>query len=340
MADVPYTYVIRKPSGREYWRFRRGQLHTALPGKPGEVAFQKEYARLLELSQAPAPSKAAEGSFASLIAAYRLSAEFKALRPTTQKDYEYTLDLLKDELGDAPYRLVTQAMVKAIRDDLAATPRKAHKVKQMVSRLYSWAGEENLVKEGHNPAAKIKRLKVRAKTITPWSDSEIALFLAHAPAHLRMAVTLMLYTGQRVEDVASMEWTQYQGRFVRVRQSKTDEMLEVAVHPNLAALLDPVKIRRGRICKSAKGRPYTANALRKAISDQCAAIDGMPARSSHGLRYAAAGMLEEAGCTVGEITSVIGHRTYQMAMKYLTARRNSQAAMARISALTAGNPNS
>lgn len=334
VADVPYTYVIRKPNGREYWRFRRGKLHTALPGKPGEVAFQKEYARLLELSQAPEPKAAAEGTFAALIAAYRVSAEFKALRPSTQTDYENTLDLLKDELGDAPYRLITQAMVKAIRDDLAATPRKAHKahkVKQMVSRLYSWAAEENLVKEGHNPAAKIKRLKVRAKTITPWSDSEIALFLAHAPAHLKMAVTLMLFTGQRVEDVASMEWTQYQGRFVRVRQSKTDETLEVAVHPRLAALLDPVKIRRGRICKSAKGRPYTANALRKAISDQCAAIDGMPARSSHGLRYAAAGMLEEAGCTVGEITSVIGHRTYQMAMKYLTARRNSVAAIARLS---------
>lgn len=335
MADVPYTYVIRKPNGREYWRFRRAKLHTALPGRPGEVAFQKEYARLLELSAAPAPAAAVEGSFSALIAAYRGSAEFKALRQATQTDYEKTLDLLKEELGEAPYRLVTQAMVKAIRDDLASTPRKAHKVKQMVSRLYSWAAEENLVKEGHNPAAKIKRLKVRAKTITPWSDSEITLFLAHAPAHLRMAVTLMLYTGQRVEDVASMEWTQYQGRFVRVRQSKTDEMLEVAVHPTLAALLDPVKIRRGRICKSAKGRPYTANALRKAISDQCAAIDGMPSRSSHGLRYASAGMLEEAGCIVGEITSVIGHRTYQMAMKYLTARRNSAAAIARLAQPTA-----
>lgn len=265
-----------------------------------------------------------------MIAAYRVSAEFKALRPSTRADYENTLDLLKAELGDAPYRLITQAMVKAIRDDLASTPRKAHKVKQMVSRLYSWAAEENLVKEGHNPAAKIKRLKVRAKTITPWSDSEIALFLTHAPAHLRMAVTLMLYTGQRVEDVASMEWTQYQERFVRVHQSKTDEMLEIAVHPTLAAVLNPVKIRRGRICKSAKGRPYTANALRKAISDQCAMIDGMPARSSHGLRYAAAGMMEEAGCTVGEITSVIGHRTYQMAMKYITARKNSLSAISRL----------
>ena len=30
----------------------------------------------------------------------------------------------------------------------AETPRKAHKVKQMVSRLYSWADENDLVAEG------------------------------------------------------------------------------------------------------------------------------------------------------------------------------------------------
>lgn len=328
-ANLPFTYVVRK-KGREYWRFRRAGLHTALPACPGAPEFHTRYATLLAMSEAAPKPPPAEGTVRSLTRAYRDSAEFGALRDTTRLDYDRTLNLIDAELGDEPYRYVTTGMVKTVRDDLAATPRKAHKVKQMVSRLYSWAAEDSRVKPGTNPAAGFKKLKVRTRTITPWSDEEIALFLAHAPAHLRIAVTLQLYTGQRIEDVAGMEWSAYQGSFVRVRQSKTDELLEIAVHPKLAALLDPVKIRRGRICKSAKGRPYTANALRKAISDQCEAIDGMPARSSHGLRYAAAGMLEEAGCTVAEITSIIGHRTYQMAMKYLTARRNSTAAIGRL----------
>ncbi len=329
VANLPYTYVIRT-KGKEYWRFRRGQLHTKLPAVPGDPAFYAKYAELLALSQAQPTAAATEGSIRSLTKAYRKSAEFNLLRPSTRLDYERTLDLIDAELGDEPYRFITTRMVKQIRDELAATPRKAHKFKQMVSRLYTWAAEDGRVKEGTNPAAKFARLKTRQRTIMPWSDEEIALFLSQAPAHLRLAVTLMLYTGQRVEDVATMEWTQYQSGFIRVLQSKTAEPLEIAVHPRLRALLDPVKIRRGRICKSAAGRPYTANALRKAISDQCAAIDGMPARSSHGLRYAAAGMLEEAGCTVGEITAIIGHRTYQMAMKYLMARRQSVAAIARI----------
>lgn len=331
VADLPYTYRIPKKSGRVYWRFRRGALQAALPGAPGDAAFHAEYARLLALSETPKPKPVTDTSVAGLVARYKQSAEYRVLKEVTRTDYDRTLALIVAELGDEPYRLVTSTMVKTIRDDIAKThARKAHKVKQMVSRLYTWAAEEKLVRANHNPAAEFRKLKAATRTITPWSDAEIALFLAKAPAHLRMAVTLQLYTGQRIEDVATMEWAQYQRTFVRVRQSKTGELLEIAVHPALGKLLDPVKIRRGRICKSAQGRPYTANALRKAITDQCAKIDGMPPRSSHGLRYAAAGMLEEAGCTIGEITAVIGHRTYQMAMKYLTARRNSAAAIARL----------
>ena len=328
VAKLPYTYITKG----KYWRFRRGGIDAPIKGAPGEAVFHARYAELMGLSgEKPV---ADDGSMAALIAAYRKSAEFRLLRGPTQLDYERTLDLIVDQLGDQPYRLITSKMVKVIRDDLAATPRKAHKFKQMTSRLYTWGAEDGLIAVGINPAAGFKRLKVRQETITPWSDSEIALFLAHAPAHLRLAVKLLLYTGQRCEDIAMMEWGAYQGGYIRVRQSKTGEAMEIAAHAELRAVLDPVMIRKGRIVRNAKGRPYTANALRKAIADSCADIDGMPAsRSPHGLRYAAAGSLEEAGATVGQIVAVLGHRTYQMAIKYLTARRESAAGIAKMAGL-------
>lgn len=331
VAKLPYTYVIKKPNGREYWRFRRGALHTALPSAPGEAVYHAKYAELLALSEAEGPTQAAEGSVRALTKAYRGSAEFKALRDATRTDYERTLDLIDNELGDEPYRYVTTTMVKAVRDDHAATPRKAHKLKQMVSRLYTWAAEDGRVKKGYNPAADFKRLKVRTRSITPWSDAEIALFLAHAPKHLKLAVQLLLYTGQRCEDVVSMDWTLYQGDFIRVRQSKTGEPIDIACHPTLRAALDGAKTRfKGNIIRNANGRPYRANALAKAIADQCAKIEAMPSgRSPHGLRYAAAGAMEAAGCTVGQIISVLGHRTYQMGVKYLMGRRESAAAIDR-----------
>ena len=328
VAKIPYTYIVK---GR-YWRFRKGGLHTALPGQPGDAAFHDKYSELLRLVDAK-PEKPTEGSLSALIDKYKASAEFAALRPRTRDDYEQTLDLIKaDDLGKESYRLITQAMVKAVRDDYAATPRKAHKIKQMVSRLYSWAGEESLVRNGHNPAAGFKRLKVRQKTITPWSDYEIALFRSVAPKHMALALDLLLYTGQRVKDVAEMDWSAFQGDFIRVRQSKTGEPMDIYCHPKLRDTLEANKTAfRGRIVRNAKGRPYNANALGKAIHDQCTKVEAMPPdRSPHGLRYAAAGCLEEAGATVSQISAVLGHRTYQMAMKYLTARRESAGAMGRL----------
>jgi integrase len=323
-TKLPFTYVI----GGKYWRFRRGALKAALPGKPGDPAFHARYGELLALSEQKTPEPD-RNSFSWLIACYRKSAEFNALRPLTRLDYDKTLDLIAAEFGEQPYALTTSKMIKQVRDELAATPRKAHKLKQMVSRLYSWAQEEGLAE--HNPAASIKRLKVRQKVITPWSEEEIARFLSDAPLWLRTPVLLALCTGQRREDVVRMTWADYQGAFVRVRQSKTGEPLDIACHKVLRSHLSSIKTAfGGPIARNAKGRPFTANSLSQAIRRQIGEMDGFPRdRSIHGLRYAAAARLDEAGCTLAEAVAVLGHRTYQMAHRYMAQRRASEAAMRR-----------
>jgi integrase len=319
-----FTYVI----GGKYWRFRRGDLKAALPGKPGDPEFHKRYGELLAQSERKAPEPDKE-SFAWLVARYRKSAEFNALRPLTRLDYDKTLDLIVAELGEQPFALTTSKMIKQVRDDHAATPRKAHKFKQMVSRLYSWAAEEGLA-EG-NPAAAIKRLKVRAKAITPWSEAEIAAFLSTAPQWLQTPILLALYTGQRREDVVRMTWADYQGSIIRVKQSKTGEPLDIACHKALRSHLSSIKTAfGGPIARNAKGRPFTANSLSQAIRRQIGEMEGFPRdRSIHGLRYAAAARLDDAGCTLTEAVAVLGHRTYQMAHRYMAQRRASEAAMRR-----------
>jgi integrase len=328
VTRLPFTYVIQ---GR-YWRFRRGSLKAALPGKPGDPAFHARYAELVALSEAKAPEPD-RSSVAYLIGLYRKSAEFNALRPLTRLDYDKTLTLLEREIGELPYALVRHTVIKQLRDELASTPRKAHKVRQMVSRLYGWAGEEDLVE--FNPAARVKRLKVRAKAIEPWSEQEITRFLAEAPLWLQTPVLLALYTGQRREDVVRMTWADYQGGFVRVRQSKTGEPLDIACHKVLRSHLSSIKTAfGGPIARNARGRPFSANSLSQAMRRQIEKMPGFPHdRSMHGLRYAAAARLDEAGCTLSEAVAVLGHRTYQMAHRYMSQRRASEAAKARQEAL-------
>lgn len=322
-----FTYVVK---GR-YWRFRRGALKAPLPGKPGQAAFHIEYARLLQLSESK-PDKPNESILAWLIGQYRQSAELNALRPLTRLDYEKILTVIEaDDIAREPFAFITAAMVKAVRDDHRNTPRKAHKIKQLVSLLYTWAAENGHVPLGFNPAAPIKRLKSRTKPITPWSEPEIKVALGTAPAWLRTPLMLALYTGQRREDVVAMDWEDFQGSIIRVRQSKTGEPLDIACHKDLRAHLESIRTSfGGKIARTAIGRPFTPNSLSQALrrfitQSKCIPVD----RSMHGLRYAAAARLDAAGCTVTETVAVMGHRTYQMALKYMAQRRASEAANVR-----------
>lgn len=340
---LPFTYVVK---GR-YWRFRhRLTGNVPLPGRPGEPGFHEAYAAQMRLVEQRSQNKGPDkSSLAWLAERYEQSEEFASLADATQDDYLKTIKILKRPaaeggLGDQPYRYITRAMVKAVRDDHAATTRKAHKIKQMVSRLYSWADENELVPEGFNPAFKIKRLKRKGgeREIVVWSDAEIGWFLAAAPDHVRTPFLIALYTGQRRADVASMRWNQFQGDIVRVRQSKTTALLDIACHPVLRAHLEQRKERLLRetvrpitICTTAEGDAYTANGLSQAIRRVVEKVDDMPRnRSMHGLRYAAGSRMDEAGCTVSEIESVLGHRTFKMALKYASQRLRAKAAIGKL----------
>jgi integrase len=340
-TDLAFTYIAKG----KYWRFRHKIVgDVALPHdpkvhwsqQPHQAAFAARYAELLAMVESgkarAAPSKK---SFRWLIKAYQESEEFKALSDATQTDYVRTLRLLDEELGDVQFALATRAMLKAVRDDYAKTTRKAHKIKQMLSRLYSWAGEEDLVPVGFNPAADIKRLKRKGgdKEIVVWSDAEVSMFLAACPDHIRTPVLIALYTGQRREDVVSMTWQQFQGDIVRVRQSKTHALLDIACHSELRRHLESLPKRGVVICTTRAGKAFTVNGLSQNLRTAVAKVKGMPNnRSIHGLRYAAGSRMEEAGCTVAEIESVLGHETFKMALKYASQRLRAKAAVEKMEA--------
>lgn len=332
-STLKYTYLAK----RKYWRFRHTPTvgDVPLPGAPGDPEFHARYADLLKKVAATPKSAPARSTFAWLVSHYRKSPEFALLKPRTRDDYEISLDIIDKELGDQPYALTTRKMLKVVRDGYSATPRKADKLKAMMSRLYSWADEEEHVDEGFNPAKGLKKLRKKPDPYVPWSDEEISLFLAHAPEYVATPVMLALYTGQRASDVVSMTWTQLKGAVIRVRQDKTGEPLDLACHPKLRAYLEDLRAseRKGVvIATTSTHRAYNGSSLAQALARATTLIDDMPHRTMHGLRYAAAARLEEAGCTVSEIAAVLGHRTYQMAMKYIAQRKSAQRAIQKMEA--------
>jgi integrase len=343
-AELKYTYRAKG----KYWRFRHPTTgDVALPNlrglhwsqQPSQAAFIARYGELLAaVERRSAPL--AKGSWKWIIARYKASDEFKALADSTQTDYTKTLDILDHELGDEPFSLTTPGMIKTVRKDFAATPRKAHKIKQMSSALYTWAdGEEEggkgLIPAGLNPARSVKRIKRKggAREYVCWSEFEFDLFFAGAIRPMQTAAMIARYTGQRAEDIVRMVWTDFQGDMIRVRQSKTHTPMMIACHRHLRDYLNGLKAEGGRgvtILLSAAGEPYNANSLSSAIGREVKRVANMPTpRSIHGLRYMAGADMEEAGCTVGEIESVLGHHTFKMALKYATQRLRAASANAK-----------
>lgn len=335
MVDLPYTYKNRKRLAtglwRDYWRFRRDGRDTPLPGSPGDAAF---HARYSELVADPRPTDATleRHTFAWLAKAYLDSTEFAALADKTQDDYRNVLDgRLTPILGIERFDCINRPAIKAIRDNVAETlsARTAHKVKQVASLLYTWAEQEDLLPPNFvNPAMGIRKIKAKSKSIEIWSPEEIELFLANCDEATKTPVLLALYTGQRREDLVQMQWSAVLGEMVRVRQNKTNEPLTIRCHRELRKHLATITTRfKGPILRGKDGKPMTANQLSMQINRAVALIDGMPHRTLHGLRYAAAGALESVGCSVVQISSIVGHRTYQMAMKYASQRKDMEAAM-------------
>ena len=345
ITKPPFTNCQIKGS-TEYWRFRRGDIVGKLPGSPADPEgspFWSTYDQLLNLSNAkPIAAAGLPAQVAStdtvkwLMNRYLKSAEYSVRAEATKLDYAKIIAFIETTpLAAVPYKMLTMAMVKELRDKVTTEDkraRKAHKIKQILSLVYTYAQQCEMVPLDFNPAKKLARLKVKSGEIICWSDEEIALVLNSdkCPAFVRTAILLALHTGQRREDIVTMDWNQVQGSIIRVKQSKTDALLDLTMHSELKAHLDAVDIRKGKIIRNARGQTMAANALSQALRSVVNAIDEMPKnRSMHGLRYAAAARLEEAGCSAWEIASVTGHRAFQMAMKYASQRKRSAAANAK-----------
>jgi integrase len=330
---LPFVNAVSNGKGGRFHYFRSKETgHIRLKGQPGTAEFHGSYTTALALRERIRAGRADEdqSTFTWLANRFLGSAEFAALADDTQKDYLAIAGVLKAELGDQPWRFITRAMLKAVRDDYADTARKANKLAALTSRIYGWGNEADLVPDGLNPATGLKKLKRKggAKEYVPWSNPELDWYCAAAPMHALTPVLLALYTGQRRKDCRLMTWQQDQGTIIRVRTAKTGELIDMPCHPALRAHLDLVRKSAkvvsltGPICLSDKGTPWTTdNAMSGAVRRVIEAHPRIPNnRGLHGVRYAAAGRMEEGGATVAAIEAVLGHRTFRMAMKYASAR--------------------
>ena len=128
-----------------------------------------------------------------------------------------------------------------------------------------------------------------------------------APRHVRHAIMLALYTGQRRSDLIKMRWDNYDGTYIHIIQIKTKKRLSIPVHPILKEELEIMQEARGTspyILTHSYGDGWEKAAFSRVISKWSKAAGGD--NVLHGLRKTTAARLAELGCTPHEIAAITG----------------------------------
>jgi len=310
--------------GKRRYYFRYHGQKFKLQGKPNSAEFMAAYARYLALVESGELGRNnlifINGTIGWVIEKY-LAHDQGLLKhsASTQRNYRLFCDIIKREIGQFKIADLTPVAVRAMRDSINVKHRTsvADLCVTIVSTLWQFAIEHQRLPLGHNPAKGIYKLHTKKRITKRWSQEIIDKFDAAATPPLRLALYLLLYTGQRECDVITMQWDHIRDGMICVKQRKTGEVVWIAIDPALQPALDATPRINEYILNSKRGRPFaSSNGLSRAIRPTLKEI-GINDHSGHGLRVSAACALKEAGCSDDLVAAITGHTNMKTLRIYL-----------------------
>ncbi len=181
------------------------------------------------------------GSFGELCQLYLSSPGYRELAPKTKRGYGKHIDLLRTMWETVPLIGINRKAVRALHGMYEDRPWQGNAILRTLRLLFNFGIYElelpGLVK---NPVGRAKLYETAARTQV-WDELRIEAFLGCATPRLRLAFALLLYTVQRPGDMLTLSrpmMTERDGRpWIRLRQAKTDELIDVPCHQRLADLL-------------------------------------------------------------------------------------------------------
>lgn len=295
-----------------YWYAWKGG--PALRGSPGSPEFMASYNEAVARKVTP-PA----GVLFSILQGFQASEDFRGLADRTRKDYTANIKLIEKAFGDFPLSALSDRRSRGVflawRDRRAASSRRqADYAWVVLARVLSWGLNRGLLPA--NPCEKGGRLYRGSRADKVWSLEDEANFVAKAPWHLQLPLLLALWTGQRQGDLLRLPWSAYDGKHIRLLQSKSmrgrharsGTRVVVPVGAPLKAVLDvAAKSKKGPlILVNTEGKPWTADGFRSSWRKACATA-GVVGVTFHDLRGTAVTRLALAGCTEAEIATITGH---------------------------------
>jgi integrase len=321
------AWVDPRDSRAYYYLRRRGFPRVRLPGLPWSPTFMAAYeAAMSGARTAIGAGRVKPGSVAAVVAEYLDSQQFFGSKSAgTQRMRRGILERFRAAYGERPFALLPPEWIEALLD--SKPPHAARSWLVTLRSLCRFAIKRRYRRD--DPTANIKLASIKSDGFHTWTEEEIAQFEAHHPVGTkpRLALALLLYTGQRRSDVVRMGRQHIREGVLTVKQEKTGATLAIPVHPHLQAVFDATPSAQLTFLVTATGKGYDGNHFSRRFREWCDAA-GLPKRCSpHGLRKAACRRLAEAGCSANEIMAISGHATMKELVRYTAAA--DQARLAR-----------
>jgi integrase len=341
MARLGLRYVKsdvdRHGNARYYFRKRGMSTKIRLPGLPGSTEFMQVYQACLSgahptveaaATPAPAPDRT---SFRWLCTQYFGSAEFKQLEPTTQRRRRSILETICKEpasdadqrtVGSLPFAGMPPRAVRRLRDRKAELPEAANSWLKAMKAMFQWAVEVDLLET--NPAKDVPRIKNVSDGFHTWTVDEVRKFEDRHPigSNPRLALALLLYTGQRRSDVVLFGRQHVKDGWLKFTQFKNRNRkpvtLELPILPELQAIIDATPSNHLTFLATAYGRPFSAAGFGNRFREWCDQAE-LPHCTAHGLRKAGACMAAENGASESQLMAIFGWQTMQQAAHYTKA---------------------
>jgi integrase len=293
---------------KKYWYAWRGG--PRLTGEFGSPEFIGSYNAAVA-TKAVTP----EGRLLSLLQAYQRTDDFRGLRDSTKAGYIRQIKLIEQKFGDCPLKALADPRTRGIfldwRDELALrSKRGADYAWTVLARVLSWAKGRGKITV--NPCERGGRVYNETRVDYVWSEEDEGAFLKHAPSHLHLPLLLAVWTGQRQGDLLRLTWSAYNGKEIRLRQSKSVRRgrrpvnVVIPVAAPLRAALDATPKRSPIILLNSDGRPWTSSGFRASWGKACTKA-GIADLTFNDLRGTAVTRLALAGCTEAEIAAITGH---------------------------------
>src|ERR1700730_7518959 len=232
--------IFNDRHGRLRCYHRKSRVSVDLAKAPiGSAEFIAECARIAGLAEAKA-TNGKPGTLGLLICDYRKSPIFQDLAPRTRADYQTHFDYLRP-IANTPLVRFDRPLVVRIRDNAVASTGRlfGNYLKATLSVVFGWGRERGYLAD--NPASGIKairRQKGAPEANLPWSDEERDAVVAPAPAQMRPAIALMMFTGLGPKDALTLPRNFAKSGEIATRRAKTGEPVFWQMPRPLAAILD------------------------------------------------------------------------------------------------------